>query len=210
MSRESVIKGIKRQLRLSIKKKLCEIPMESIEIQSIGVSSTLLNVDQFKDAKRVALYMNMPNLEVQTMDLIKKCFELNKRVYLPRCNTTAKEGRKKNYLSMLEVSSFDQVLQLKPQGKYDLLEPTSGNDIMDSGDLDLIIMPGVGFSKLKKRLGHGAGFYDEFLTVYSKKFNNRPYLIGVGLKEQLVEDLPTEEHDWNLDCLAIGDLEIIQ
>lgn len=62
------------------------------------------------------------------------------------------EGRKRNYLSMLEVSSYENVLQLEPQGKYNLLEPICGNDIMDTGDLDVIIVPGVAFTKLKKDL----------------------------------------------------------
>lgn len=210
MSNTATIKGAKKQLRTTLKNKLKDISIDSIDLQSIGVLKSLLTVPQFNDAKRVALYMNMPNLEVQTMNIIKYCFDMKKSVYLPRCNTLPKAGRKQNYLSMLEVPSFEDVLQLQPQGKYKLLEPTSGNDIMDTGDLDVIIVPGVAFSRQKARLGHGAGFYDEFLNVYSKKFSKNPYLIGVGLEEQLIDDIPKEDHDWNVDSLVIGKIGAIE
>ncbi|CAG86858.2 DEHA2D05742p [Debaryomyces hansenii CBS767] len=210
MSKETLIKSAKKQLRTSLKKKLIEISADSINSQSIGISNSLIQVPQFKNAKKIALYMNMPNSEAQTMDIIKHCFDVKKALYLPKCNVVPLEGRKRNYLSMLEVSSYENVLQLEPQGKYNLLEPICGNDIMDTGDLDVIIVPGVAFTKSKKRLGHGAGFYDEFLNVYHKKFNRSPYLIGIGLEEQLVDEIPKEEHDWNMNCLVIGNTGVIR
>lgn len=209
MSKETLIKNAKKQLRTALKKKLGELTADSINLQSIGISNSLFQVPQFKDAKKIAVYMNMPNLEAQTMDIIRYCFDMKKSLYLPKCNVEPLDGRKRNYLSMLEISSFENVLQLEPQGKYNLLEPTRGKDIMETGDLDVIIVPAVAFTKLKKRLGHGAGFYDEFLNVYRKKFNKCPYLIGIGLEEQLVDEIPKEEHDWNMNCLVIGNVGVI-
>ena len=90
-------------------------------------------------------------------------------------------------MSLLEMPSLEAIHQLKPQGKYQLLEPLTGNDTMETGILDLIIVPGVAFDKNKNRMGHGAGFYDEFITTFHNKFKRKPYLLGVALQEQIVD-----------------------
>lgn len=102
---------------------------------------------------------------------------------------------------MLRIATYDDVLQLQPQGKYQLLEPTVGEDALELGDLDLILLPGVAFSTTLQRLGHGAGFYDEFLSTYKQKWSKLPALIGLALQEQIVPEnsLPVEDHDYGLD-----------
>lgn len=207
MSNTKPIKEAKRQLRRLVKSELSKIPLQSILAQSNDVRNTVTSLPKFASAKRVALYMNMPHLEVQTLDLIRYCFDNDKEVYLPRCSFIEKEGRKMNHMSMLKVPDFQNVVDLKPQGKYNLLEPLEGKDILEDGNLDLIIVPGVAFTKDKERLGHGAGFYDEFLKVYHAKFGSSPFLLGIGLQEQLVDNIPKEEHDWDLDALVIGSLQ---
>ena len=57
--------------------------------------------------------------------------------------------------------------------------------------LDLIILPGVGFDKDGNRLGRGKGWYDKFVGM----LGYRPFLIGVCFKEQIIEDIPHENFD---------------
>ncbi|CAK7909322.1 5-formyltetrahydrofolate cyclo-ligase [[Candida] anglica] len=193
----------KAALRSALKKELQLVTQDELLRQSMNVRRSLEKVPAFQNAKSVALYMNMPHSEVQTLQMVESSFQTGKKVYLPKCNFKPCVGRKKNYLSMLEVQSYEEVLSFKPQGKYQLLEPVDGKDALEQGNLDLIVVPGVAFTKEGKRLGHGAGFYDEFLSVYFEKFGKLPYLIGVGLKVQLVDELPTEAHDWTLDCVVV-------
>ncbi|MBI68705.1 MAG: 5-formyltetrahydrofolate cyclo-ligase [Phycisphaerae bacterium] len=56
--------------------------------------------------------------------------------------------------------------------------------------IEVIIVPGVAFTKSGIRLGRGGGYYDKFLSAYSP-----PIILGVCFDEQVVESLPTEEHD---------------
>lgn len=189
----------KVQLRNQIKTKLAKISQEALHEQSAFVTRAVTQLTEFKNSKRIALYMNMPHLEVQTLALIEQCFIEGKEVFLPRCNFTKTETRKKNHLLMLKVQSFEDVLKLKPQGPYKLLEPLDGEDIFEKGNLDAIIVPGVAFSLSGDRLGHGAGFYDEFFTTYKKRFDKLPFLIGVGLKEQIITGIPMDSHDWSMD-----------
>lgn len=198
------IRQAKNQLRKLIKAQLRQLNETNISLQSKFVLSQVIEDEKFQAAKKVALYMNMPNLEIRTMDIISHCFGANKEVYLPKCCPIAVEGRKIDHLKMIFMPNLESVKTLQPQGKYKLKEPLDGEDVMDSGDLDVIIVPGVAFTKSGKRLGHGAGYYDEFLNTYYARYGKVPYLIGVGLSEQLVEDIPTEDHDWIINEVFIG------
>lgn len=198
------VKLIKKTLRIRILSELLKLSSEAIQNQSRIILKKLLATPEFQHAKSVGLYMNMPTMEVYTQDIIKLCFEQEKLVYLPKCENKFTNGRRLEHLTFLSVASMEKVLSLKPCGKYKLREPSSGEDIMMSGLLDLLIVPGVAFSLSGQRLGHGAGYYDEFLHLYFSKFGKSPYLIGLSLLEQIVDQIPTESHDWNLDKVLLA------
>ncbi|ODQ79495.1 hypothetical protein BABINDRAFT_37219 [Babjeviella inositovora NRRL Y-12698] len=160
----------------------------------------------------------MPHSEIQTMPLVQNCFADGKKVFLPRC-TALKAGmaprfaKQKAFMEMIRMPNVSSVQTLTPHGPYKLLEPTEGQGFFstlempaDTGTVDLIILPGVAFTKKLQRMGHGAGFYDDFI----KRYRELPLvqgrllqLVAVGLKEQLVESIPVEEHDETLDGLVI-------
>ncbi|KAF2207699.1 hypothetical protein CERZMDRAFT_13828, partial [Cercospora zeae-maydis SCOH1-5] len=75
--------------------------------------------------------------------------------------------------------------------------------------LDLIVVPAVAFDRELNRLGHGAGFYDRFLTrnFGNGKNGKKPFLFGICLAEQIVPDgkLVMEPWDWRVDAVAVGD-----
>lgn len=202
MSLLSVVKSAKQSLRKAIASKLCKLSKEEVSKQSLSVFHKLKDLPKFKAARSVALYMSMPNIEIDTMLLIEHCFQQNKTVFLPSCCDST--GKPTSTMRFLKVNSFEEVLRLQPRGKFKLREPISGEDALESDGLDLIVVPGVAFTKEGHRLGHGAGYYDKFLTKYNIKFDSKPYLLGVGLEEQLVDALPLETHDWTLDHVVFG------
>jgi 5-formyltetrahydrofolate cyclo-ligase len=61
--------------------------------------------------------------------------------------------------------------------------------------LDLILVPGVAFDPTGCRLGRGKGFYDRLLSTW------RGYTCGVCYHEQIVERIPVEPHDVQLNCI---------
>ncbi|CAH6721096.1 5-formyltetrahydrofolate cyclo-ligase [[Candida] jaroonii] len=198
----SVLKTAKQKLRSHIKAELQKISQRTIELQSKNVHDTLVKFPAFQNAKKVGIYMHMPHSEIRTLDIIQTCFNLGKQVYLPRCIFEQTYDRKKNHIQLLKVDAFQQVKELKPHGRFQLLEPTSGEDILESGGLDLLIVPGVAFTRDLKRLGHGGGFYDEFIQTYTKT-HSHPIIIGIGLTHQLIDQIPTETHDKKLDAVII-------
>lgn len=50
-------------------------------------------------------------------------------------------------------------------------------------------------------MGHGAGYYDKYLTLLSEKQKIRPKTIAVGFKEQIVDSVPIEETDVTIDII---------
>ncbi|KAH3679774.1 hypothetical protein WICMUC_000740 [Wickerhamomyces mucosus] len=204
----------KNIIRKEIKLILNSLTKDEILIQSNNVISKLIESSIFQNSKSIAIYMSMDN-ELQTLKLIEKCFQLNKIVYLPHCYKIINNNQdqdiklydgQKSYLKFFQMDSFNSVLSLEPIGKFKLKEPTSGINLLDtSNGLDLLILPGVAFTKKCGRLGHGMGFYDDFIKRYQLKFQGKPILIGIGLKQQLIENLPLESHDELLDYTIIDD-----
>ena len=57
---------------------------------------------------------------------------------------------------------------------------------------DILIIPGLGFSREGDRLGRGKSFYDRFLADYEG------IKIGISFDESIFENIPTESHDETL------------
>ena len=81
-------------------------------------------------------------------------------------------------------------------GAYGIMEPVHGNPVMP-GEIDVIIVPGVAFTNKGARMGRGKGFYDRYLS----QSDFCGLKLGVCFKEQLVGELPLEEHDVKMDAV---------
>lgn len=67
---------------------------------------------------------------------------------------------------------------------------------------DVVLVPGLAFSRTGHRLGRGQGHFDRYLINY------RGLSVGVCFHFQLVEGLPLEQHDCPVDYL-ITEKEVI-
>ncbi len=76
-------------------------------------------------------------------------------------------------------------------GAYGILESDTG-EIEE--EIEIFLCPGVAFTEQGRRLGQGGGFYDRYLSRFPDAGK-----IGICFREQLLDDLPGEDHDIQMD-----------
>jgi 5-formyltetrahydrofolate cyclo-ligase len=80
-------------------------------------------------------------------------------------------------------------------GSYGILEPV-GRPSIGISEIDLFIIPGLGFGKMGHRLGRGKGYYDRALSGVKSK-----QILGICYEYCRDWEFPWESHD-----LKIGNL----
>ena len=175
---------MKQELRknlLEIRGKLSE---KDVFEKSDSIKDSLFGMREFKEANSVLFYVSYDN-EVYTHDMIKECMARKKRIVVPVSN-------KKN--RSLILSKLDKWNDLNI-GSYGILEPRVDKiKEISIDEIDLIVVPGVGFNERGRRIGHGKGYYDNLLKNSKKAMH-----IGLAFEFQIVERIPVEKHDISVD-----------
>ena len=81
--------------------------------------------------------------------------------------------------------------------------PKTETDLHLPETIDLILVPGLAFSKDRHRLGRGGGFFDHLLAGRAAK----AFKVGICFSFQLLDTIPTESHDVVMDAI-VTDREI--
>lgn len=118
----------------------------------------------------------MPVGELSTSGIVRDALQRGKSVYIPYIHTVEQTS----IMDMLALESTDELeaLQSDKWGIPSLHPrqfPGRRNCLTEDG-LDLIVMPGMAFDEQFRRLGHGKGYYDHFLTRYSELREKMPFL----------------------------------
>jgi 5-formyltetrahydrofolate cyclo-ligase len=131
---------------------------------------------------RVGLYFSTKN-EVLTYSLFQRALEQGLHVYFPR----VEQG-----LGFYEVNGPEDL----QRGAWAIMEPLRHClPIPPEEKLDLLVVPGVVFTKDGYRLGYGRGFYDRIVDDIAKSS------VGIAYDFQLVESVPLDEWDKRLDAV---------
>jgi 5-formyltetrahydrofolate cyclo-ligase len=74
----------------------------------------------------------------------------------------------------------------------------SQHDVAIFGPIDIVLVPGIAFTRDGARMGRGLVFFDRFLAHRA----GRAIKIGIAFSFQIVEWLPLEPHDVKLDLVV--------
>ena len=96
--------------------------------------------------------------------------------------------------SRLAFAPAESWRELQP-GTFGLLTPIRPASSLEP---QLVLVPGLAFSRQGDRLGRGAGFYDRYLAGLGPAVRT----IGVAFHLQLVDDLPREAHDFRVRTIV--------
>lgn len=177
-----------RKRALELRKAL--LKEEVIEKSKI-ITNKIITLEEFLESRNIMAYMDFSN-EVSTKFLIEKCFEMGKKVFLPKVAYKSK----RRYLEVYEVTDIKNQLS---KGTYGILEP-NGNFTgkVDEKIIDMVVVPGVAFDEKRNRIGFGAGYYDSFLKNTKKECHK----VGIAFEIQICPYIPAEEHDVPLDMIV--------
>lgn len=133
----------------------------------------------FLMSEKILMYHSLPD-ELSTRRFLEK-WGSRKRFFLPRVNGLN-----------LEILPYDRSkLQL---GAFHIEEPV-GDETESVNDIELIIVPGVGYDPSGNRVGRGKGYYDRLLA------ESKAMKIGVGYDFQVVDQIEAEAHDVRVDIV---------
>ncbi len=181
------VNGNKSAIRRQLKSALLAQSETDRHARSIAACSLLSSSPEFQAAKVVMLYLSMPE-EVDTAPLALRCWQAGKTVVVPKVSWDQKR------MMPTEITSLTTGLTTTGPG---VREPIAGQP-MPADFVDLVVVPGVGFSPTGFRIGRGMGFYDRFLA--------QPEFCGVscglGFDLQVIDNLPVLEHDVPLSMLV--------
>ncbi len=163
-----------RTLLLSKRKKLSE---NEIKIRSNIIADTLFSLEIYKKSQNIALYHPI-NGEVCTNIIFNKSVLDGKKLYFPKVLG-----------SFLEFYLVNDFSDLEP-GFKDIPEPGAEATKINKDDLDLILIPGLGFDKFGNRLGYGGGFFDKYLEDLPKHKS-----VALAFDLQVLDCLPARKHD---------------
>jgi len=141
----------------------------------------------FRAARRVALYL--PNDgEIDTRPLMARLWAWERQCFLPVLSRLRHDR-----LWFAEIRP-DTPLALN---RFGIPEPrVAARAWVRATDLDLILLPLVGFDADGNRLGMGAGFYDRSLAfLRQRRVWRKPHLLGVAHECQRVPKLAPEPWD---------------
>jgi len=145
------------------------------------IKEKLFKTTAFKQAKKVMFYISLEG-EVETKDMIKEAQKLGKIIVVPVCwNRT------------IIACVLDSKAKLQ-KGFYGVWEPVNKRPVALE-HIDLVVVPGVAFTKKGTRLGRGKGYYDRFL----KRVPSSTPSIGLAFDFQILPAVPSTTRDVNID-----------
>jgi 5-formyltetrahydrofolate cyclo-ligase len=178
---------VKQSIRLQLRDRIKSIPHEDLHRKSIAACEKLCETEEFARASVVMLFLSLPD-EVDTSHAILRVFQQDKTVVTPSILWHQR------HLIPVTMSSLECELV---HDRHGLRHPADGQPV-PADQIDLVVVPGLGFDRQGNRLGRGGGFYDRFLG----RDDFQGVSCGLAFEEQVIDEIPVSEHDISLDLLV--------
>jgi 5-formyltetrahydrofolate cyclo-ligase len=178
----------KTQIRRHLRQTLAGMSDAQRHAKSVAACGLIVAAPEFHAARTIMLFLSTA-LEVDTAPLALRAWQQGKTVVVPKVSWDARR------MVPIEITSLsnDQLHTLS----HGIREPISGSPV-PLADIDLVFVPGLGFTEDGHRIGRGMGFYDRFLS----QGDFLGISCGLAFEEQIVPHIPMLDHDVTLCMLA--------
>ncbi|MCZ0754619.1 5-formyltetrahydrofolate cyclo-ligase [Anoxybacillus sp. J5B_2022] len=183
----------KQRIREQMKARLHELTVEEKRAYEEQMVRNLYALPLWQEAQTVALTIAKRH-EINTIPMIENAWQTGKTVCVPKCDPATKT------MTFRAIRSFAQLETVY----FGLQEPIEAlTDEVKPAAIDLMVVPGICFSKDGYRIGYGGGYYDRYLQQVKKP------TISLAYAFQVVDHLPTEPHDLPVDIIITNEKVIV-
>ncbi len=170
-----IIKLDKVEARKIAKENLLRLSLEKRNAQEKLIIDYLRHLPEWTEAKIIALTKSMP-IEFSLEKVVTLARNMNKTIVVP----VTLPHRQMKFAYWDEKTAF----QKNSFGVEEPIQPIW----VDEKQIDLVIVPGLAYSKKGERLGFGGGYYDRFIEQQDLS------TISLAYQEQVYE-----EAVWNVE-----------
>lgn len=184
----------KTDLRRSLRIRRNTLSAEERRLAARQLALNVAGTRLFLTSRRIACYL--PNDgEIDTGGIIERVGRLRKTCYLPVLSRLLHDR--------LWFARIGAETEFTPN-RFGIPEPVVGaRELVRAQELDLILMPLVGFDDDGNRLGMGGGFYDRSLEFLRHRHHwRKPHVLGLAYDFQRVNGLVPDPWDIPLQGVA--------
>ena len=183
-----------RAARRRLRRLRLELDADERAAAQQAILHSLERLRLFRRGARVALYLPMAG-EVDVRPCLERALRRGATVFVPRI-ASRRRGR------MSFVRWTPDIAQRR--NRFGILEPEGTIRPTPARQLDVVVVPVVGFDRHGNRLGMGAGYYDRALRrrLDPARRWRRPRLIGVAFACQELAAIPASPWDVPLDLIV--------
>ena len=181
----SRVDPVKPPLRRMLVDRRRALSAEERTRQSRLIRERLTHIPTVRAARVVVGYAATP-FEVDLMPWLAEESRRGVTIGLPRTEGQSMEIRQWREGDSLSV------------GPFAIREPASAAPALELREIDVVLVPAVGFDRRGHRVGFGLGYYDRFLSTVPAATK-----VGVAFDVQVVDRIPEEAHDVSVDWLVL-------
>ncbi len=185
---------MEHELRIPLIEKRISLSKQIQSEKSQKIIETVKESEAYLHAKNIGSYYSVRG-EADPADLITQTQRenTNKVFYLPVLSSDKQQGLLFGQLTPTTKFKYN---------RFSIPEPIfKESDLVNGEQLDLVLVPLLGFDKNGNRLGMGGGFYDRCFA-FKKNKPNKTLLMGFAYDFQEIDKLTPESWDIRLDLIA--------
>ena len=185
--------GNKIELRKQLRQKRRSLTEAQHRIAAGNLMVQLTQLQSVRDAGKIAMYLANDG-EIDPVEVMKWCWSQGKSCFVPVVIQT-----ELNSLLFAQISESTEFVN----NRYQIPEPVvEKEDLITADQLDLVLLPLVGFDGNGNRIGMGGGFYDTTFEFVKGQSIRKPQLIGVAHELQRVESIDSQSWDIPLSTVV--------
>lgn len=185
LEEEKEIRGSKKVLRSRIKKAMKLLsPAERAE-EDACIAKHIITSPVFKQAEIILAYLAFGE-EISVDEVIREALLQGKKVAVPLIVSS-------DEFKAALLTGLDDL----PLDRYGIRTVNEEGAVFIEADvIDLVLVPGLGFSSDGRRIGRGAGYYDRYLAECGG------VQMGIARTRLMSEEIPVETFDIRVDAVA--------